>query len=81
VTTPAPATTAGRAEPDLTYRVAGMTCEHCKIAVTDEVSHVPGVTSVDVDLISKLVRIRAIDVSDDAVIAAIAEAGYEALRA
>ena len=33
-----------------TYAVAGMTCEHCVRSVTEEVSEVPGVTGVDVDL-------------------------------
>ena len=41
----------------LTYRVDGMSCEHCKVAVTDEVGGVAGVASVDVDLGSKLVRV------------------------
>ncbi len=33
-----------------TYTVVGMTCGHCVSAVTEEVTQVPGVTSVDVDL-------------------------------
>src|SRR3954468_1496398 len=40
-----------------TYRVAGMTCEHCRTVVTAEVSRVAGVESVDVDLDTKPVRI------------------------
>src|SRR3712207_6320349 len=32
------------------YTVVGMTCGHCVNAVTEEVSAVPGVTAVDVDL-------------------------------
>ncbi|HEY4603540.1 MAG TPA: heavy-metal-associated domain-containing protein, partial [Blastococcus sp.] len=35
-----------------TYTVVGMTCGHCVSAVTEEVSQVPGVTAVDVDLAS-----------------------------
>ena len=35
-----------------TYTVVGMTCGHCVNAVTEEVSAVPGVTAVDVDLAS-----------------------------
>ena len=35
-----------------TYTVVGMTCGHCVNAVTEEVSQVPGVTAVDVDLAS-----------------------------
>jgi copper chaperone CopZ len=44
----------------LTYRVAGMTCSHCTIAVTDEVTKVAGVRGVDVDLDTKLVRIHGV---------------------
>ena len=71
----------GVSESEATYRVAGMTCAHCKIAVTDEVSRVPGVTGVEVDLDSKLVRVRGTDVDAAAVVAAVDEAGYDAVAA
>ena len=64
-----------------TYVVAGMTCEHCKVAVTEEVTQVAGVASVDVDLDTKLVRVHGSDVDLDAVVAAIDEAGYDAVTA
>ena len=63
---------------DLTYRVDGMTCEHCRTAVSDEVSRVSGVRTVDVDLDTKLVRVEGTDVDAAAVVAAIDEAGYDA---
>jgi copper chaperone len=65
----------------LTYRVAGMTCDHCKAAVDEEVSKVAGVEGVDVDLETKLVRISGDGVDHGAVVAAIDEAGYDAERA
>ena len=34
------------------YTVVGMTCGHCVNSVTEEVSQVPGVTGVEVDLAS-----------------------------
>jgi copper chaperone len=64
---------------ELTYLVAGMSCGHCKVAVTDEVSRVAGVDAVDVDLDSKLVRVHGTDVDAAAVVAAIDEAGYDAV--
>jgi copper chaperone CopZ len=64
---------------DLLYLVEGMSCEHCERAVTDEVMQVGGVRSVAVDLAAKRVRISGDGVSDDAVRAAIDEAGYEAV--
>ena len=63
------------------YRAAGMTCDHCKIAVTGEVSKVDGVSAVDVDLDTKLVQVHGSDVDPAAVVAAIDEAGYDAVAA
>ena len=61
----------------VTYRVPGMTCEHCKAAVTEELRAVGGVDSVAVDLGSKLVRVCGTALDDAALRAAIDEAGYE----
>jgi copper chaperone len=63
---------------ELSYTVAGMTCAHCTMAVTEEVEQVSGVSSVDVDLDAKRVVVRGPGFSDDAVREAIREAGYEA---
>ena len=65
----------------LTYRADGMSCEHCRTAVTDEVLKVDGVAAVDVDLDAKLVRISGTAVTPDAIVAAIDEAGYDAVPA
>jgi copper chaperone len=66
---------------ETTYLVAGMTCDHCKESVTREVGRVPGVTGVDVDLETKLVRVRGSGLDDAALVEAIDEAGYDAVRA
>lgn len=66
---------------ELTFRVDGMTCNHCTTAVDEEVSAVPGVTEVDVDLATKLVRVRGERLDAPAVVAAVDEAGYEAVSA
>ena len=61
-----------------TYTVTGMTCGHCVSAVTEEVTAVPGVTAVDVDLASGRLTVTSDSpVDDDAVRAAVDEAGYE----
>jgi copper chaperone len=65
----------------LTYRVDGMTCDHCKAAVSGEVAKVTGVQTVDVELDTKLVRVSGDGVDHDAVVAAIDEAGYDAVTA
>ena len=63
---------------DRSYTVTGMTCGHCVMSVREEVSEVPGVTSVQVDLASGRMTVSGDDVSDEAVKAAVADAGYEA---
>ena len=65
----------------LTYVVADMTCSHCTVAVTEEVAQVDGVTAVDVDLDTKLVQVHGTGVDRAAVVAAIDEAGYDAVEA
>lgn len=62
----------------LTYTVPGMTCDHCKHAVTTELQAVAGVEAVDVDLETKLVNVTGQALDDAALRAAIDEAGYEA---
>lgn len=62
----------------ITYTVAGMSCDHCKHAVTSGLSGVTGVESVDVDLETRLVTVSGSDLDDGALRAAIDEAGYEA---
>jgi copper chaperone len=68
-------------EQQLTYLVAGMTCDHCTAAVTEEVAKVAGVAAVRVDLQTKLVQVHGSDVDPRAVVAAIDEAGYDAVAA
>ena len=64
-----------------TYSVPGMSCEHCRVAITSEITEVAGVGSVDVDLETKLVRITGENLEGSALVAAIDEAGYEAVPA
>lgn len=60
-----------------TYLVPGITCGHCKSAIEGEVAGVDGVDAVEVDITTKQVIVTG-SPSDDAVRAAIVEAGYEA---
>jgi copper ion binding protein len=60
-----------------TFQVTGMTCEHCRRAVTEEVAQVGGVTGVTVDVASGTVTVTADRPVDRADIGtAIDEAGY-----
>ena len=64
-----------------TYRVTGMTCDHCVRAVTDEMSAIPGVRDVEVDLLAggdtTLPVVSEDDLSEDTVREAVDEAGYQ----
>lgn len=61
-----------------TYTVTGMTCSHCVQAVTGELSTLPGVEDVQVDLNSGAVTVTsAAPLADTDVRAAVDEAGYE----
>lgn len=65
-----------------TWTVQGMTCNHCVHAVTTEISAIPGVSDVVVDLESGLVTVTAeTDPSPDSVAAAVDEAGYTLVTA
>jgi copper chaperone CopZ len=61
-----------------TYTVSGMTCSHCVQAVTVELSALPGVADVRVDLTSGAVTVTSeAPLTDDQVRAAVDEAGYD----
>ena len=59
-----------------TYTVPGASCGHCSSAIAAELERVAGVEGVEVDLETKTVLVRG-DVSREAVVAAIDEAGYD----
>jgi len=63
------------------FSVAGMTCSHCVSAVTSEISALPGVESVSVDLVpgslSSVTVVSAGPLDRGDVAAAVDEAGYE----
>ncbi len=61
-----------------TYVVEGMTCGHCVRSVSTELSKVPGVRDVAVDLATGEVAVTSEGPLDEqAVRAAVVEAGYE----
>jgi copper chaperone CopZ len=65
-----------------TYTVTGMTCAHCVQAVTGEISTLPGVADVRVDLASGAVTVTSeAPLAEVDVRAALDEAGYELANA
>jgi len=60
------------------YTVAGMTCSHCVAAVTEEVSQIPGVSEVQVELDGGLLTVTSQGPVERARLEhAVDEAGYE----
>ncbi len=64
------------------YTVRGMTCDHCAGSVTAEVTKIPGVKDVKVDVSAGRLTVQADQaISDEAVVEAVEEAGYEVVSA
>ena len=63
---------------EVTYTVPGVSCDHCRAAIVEEVGGLDGVREVLVDLDAKRVVVRGERLDDAALRAAIEEAGYEA---
>lgn len=60
-----------------TFQVTGMTCGHCQHAVTEEISRIPGIGGVAVDLASGSVTVTATQPVDRVDVAhAVDAAGY-----
>lgn len=63
-----------------TFSVDGMTCGHCVQHVTEELTALPGVTDVQIELVtggsSPVTVVADGPLADDAVSAAVEEAGY-----
>jgi copper chaperone CopZ len=59
-----------------TYTVPGISCDHCRRAIEADVGGVTGVERVVVDVAARTVAVTG-DAADDAVRAAIGDAGYE----
>jgi copper chaperone len=61
-----------------TYTVSGMTCGHCVGSVKEEVTQIPGVSSVDVDLATGQVTVTSQNELDRVQVQrAVEEAGYQ----
>jgi len=62
-----------------------MTCDHCVNAVTEEISKIPGVTEVKIDLhageVSQATITAGNEISDADITAAVEEAGYSIVPA
>ncbi len=63
------------------FKVTGMTCGHCEMAVRSEVGRIAGVERVDVSAATGVLVVTSREPVDDSqVLAAVEEAGYDAVR-
>lgn len=61
-----------------TYTVLGMTCAHCAMSVTEEITEIPGVEDVDVEIETGRVTVTSqTHLDPSAVRGAVADAGYQ----
>ena len=68
--------------PTSEYTVTGMTCENCEKHIREEVGHLAGVTDIVISRAEGTLQVTTAvaPVDDTAVLAAVAEAGYAAVR-
>jgi copper chaperone len=64
-----------------TYNVPDISCHHCKHSIENKLQTVAGVESVAVDVKAKKVTVVAEPLDEQAIVAAIDEAGYEVVAA
>ena len=63
------------------YQVTGMTCGHCETSIREEIEQIVGIQSIDVSAkTGKLIVTSQIELDDAEILAAVEEAGYEAVR-
>ncbi|MFJ8826440.1 heavy-metal-associated domain-containing protein [Streptomyces sp. NPDC102467] len=74
----APAADSAEESTTAVYQVKGMSCGHCEGAVTAELSELAGICSIQADAASGQVTVvSAAPLDEEAVRAAVDEAGYE----
>lgn len=63
------------------YQVTGMTCAHCEMSVREEVGEIAGVEEIQVSAeTGRLVITASQNLEDAAVLSAVDDAGYSAVR-
>lgn len=60
-------------------KIEGMTCGHCVMHVQSALEDVPGVKSAKVDLLERSAMVDGDNLNDQALRAAVTEAGYKVM--
>jgi Cu+-exporting ATPase len=71
-------TARAKPNPELQFAVSGMTCASCVARVEKALKKVPGVDDASVNLATEKASVKGAALDADAIVAAIAQAGYEA---
>ncbi|MFD8295143.1 heavy-metal-associated domain-containing protein [Streptomyces bauhiniae] len=61
----------------INFTVTGMSCGYCAASIKEEVTGVPGVREVDVDVAAGTVAVEGTNLDEALLRTAIVEAGYE----
>lgn len=69
--------TTNNAATEISYAVPGVSCEHCRVAITNEVGTLGGISAVVVDLEARTVTVSGSALDDAAIRNAIDDAGYD----
>lgn len=62
----------------LTFKIEGMSCNHCANHAKQALEAIPGVTSVDIDLESKMASVFGENLVEETLFKAVSDAGYTA---
>jgi copper chaperone CopZ len=62
---------------EVVYTVVGMSCDHCRSSVLEEVQEIDGVRTVDLDLTNGRLEVDGADVTREQISSAVKLAGYE----
>lgn len=60
-----------------TVKVSGMTCNHCKANVQNNLSTIQGIENIDIDLVTGTVKIKGDDINLDEVKSRVESIGYQ----
>lgn len=64
---------------NVTYKVPGMSCDHCKRAITMSLQELDGINKIDIDIKEKKVNVEYSEdaISENKLKEAIEDAGYD----
>ena len=62
--------------PEISLKVTGMTCNHCKMTVEKHLGQIPGIKSVNADILNGIVSLSGDDINLSIVETTLQDLGY-----